>query len=46
MDGYAEAHLVEALRYKTQGRRFDCCCGHWIDLFIPAAISPCKWLSL
>jgi len=46
IEGYAEAQLVEALSYKPQGHRFDCCCGHWIDLFLPPAISPCKCFSL
>jgi len=36
--------LVEALRYKPQGRRFECRCIHWIDLFFPASIFP--WFRL
>jgi hypothetical protein len=27
--GYTVAQLVEALRYKPEGRGFDSRCGHW-----------------
>ena len=34
---HAVAHLVEALRYKSEGRGFDSRCCHWI-FFISAAL--------
>jgi len=32
------AQLVEKLRYKTEGGRFDFRCGHWINLTLLAAL--------
>jgi len=39
--GHAVAQLVEALRYKSEGRGFDSRCCHWIffiDIILPAAL--------
>jgi len=41
--GLAVAHLVEALRYKSDGRGFDSRWYHWIlfiDIILPAALCP------
>jgi len=36
------AQLVEALRYKPEGRGFDSRCGHgfFVDIILPAALWP------
>ena len=41
-EGHAVAQLVEALRYKLQGRGFD----FFIDIILPAAQCPWRRLSL
>jgi hypothetical protein len=39
--GHAVAQLIEALRYKSEGRGFDSRLCHWnFDIILPAALWP------
>jgi hypothetical protein len=42
--GYAVAQLVEALRYKPEGRGFDFRWGHW-DFFVDLSLGPTQPLT-
>ena len=47
--GHAVVHLVEALRYKLEGRVFDSRWCHWnffIDIIFPATLWPWDRRSL
>jgi hypothetical protein len=45
MRGYAVVQLVEALRYKPEGRGFDFRLEFLIDIILPAALRPSGQLS-
>ena len=46
IEGWAVTQLFEALRYKPQGRRFDCRWDHLIELILAAAILHCVRFNL
>jgi hypothetical protein len=41
--GHAVAQLVEALRYKPEGRRFDSRWCHWIFFIDILQVALCPW---
>jgi len=43
---YVLTQLVEALRYKSQGRGLNCRWVRWIDLFLLSTLLPWVQLSM